>query len=458
MGIWPLLLLLAYLNPRCLPGQFSARLLSLQCGVAERRCTIASMIDYFDIYEPLLPGHLPEGVRYVIVIGGRGSAKSFHTSTAIVAHSDMDANTILYTRFTMVAANVSIIPEYTEKIDLAGMSDRFSVKATEIHNTRSGGKILFRGIMQGSKNQTARLKSIPNVKLFALDEAEELVDESSFDTIDFSLRKIGVQSLLWVVLNPSDVTHWIYRRFFAKVINQLSPNTTTIIGDTCYIWTTYEINPHLDRAFLDLAEKMANNDPDKYRNVFLGYWNTRKEGLIFPRWQRIDESEIPIGLPMWYGLDWGYGGDETGLVAMYYEPTGCVLYVREVVYKTGLLLPALAKIIIEDGKAHGLPPSECLVYCDPARPDNRDQLRVVYGINAVNGENRDKAGRIGYLQGFNVKYAGAGIHTEVTNYSWQPNPNDRTTYTDKPQDGADHLMDATNYGATHLRRLGVSQM
>lgn len=413
------------------------------------------MIDYFDIYEPLLPGHLPEGVRYVVVIGGRGSAKSFHTSTAIVAHSDVDANTILYTRFTMVAAGVSIIPEYTEKIDLAGMSEQFAVKATEIHNIRSGGKILFRGIMQGSKNQTARLKSIPNVKLFALDEAEELVDETSFDTIDFSLRKIGVHSLLWIVLNPADVTHWIYRRFFAKVINQLAPNTTKIIGDTCFIWTTYEINPHLDRGFLDLAERMAEREPEKYNNIFLGFWNTRKEGLIFPRWVQIAPDEYPVGLPMWYGLDWGYGGDEAALVRMCYEPAGGVLYVWQVLYATGKLIPAIAGAILEDGKGHGLSPADCLVYCDPARPDNRDALRVGYGINAINGENRDKTGRIGYLQGFQVRYVGTGIGSEVRTYSWKPNPNDRSTFTDEPQDGNDHLMDAILYGATHLRRLGV---
>ena len=413
-------------------------------------------MDFFDIYTPLLPGELPDGVRYVIVLGGRGSAKSFHTSASLLMHSKTDANTILYTRYTMTAANISIIPEFSEKIDLVG--GQYAVKQSEIVNTDSGGRVLFRGIMQGSKNQTARLKSIPNIKLFALDEGEEMVDETSFDVIDLSLRKIGVHAMLWIILNPSDVTHWIYRRFFAKVIHRLRPNEARVIGDTCYIWTTYEINPHLDRAFLDLADRMAAQDPDKYRNLFLGYWNTRKEGLIFPRWVRVAPEEIPVGLPMWYGLDWGYGGDETAIIAACYEPTAGTLYFREVAYATGMLIPAVARAIIEDGKAHGLAPGDCLVYCDPARPDNRDQLRVVYGINATNGENRDKAGRIGYLQGFRVRFAGDNIAAEVKAYSWQPNPLDRSTFTDKPQDGADHLMDACNYSATHLRRLGVVQL
>lgn len=410
-------------------------------------------MDFFDIYTPLLPGELPDTVRYVVVLGGRGSAKSFHTSASLLMHSKTDANTILYTRYTMTAANISIIPEFAEKIDLVG--GQYHIKQSEIVNTDSGGRVLFRGIMQGSKNQTARLKSIPNIKLFALDEGEEMVDETSFDVIDLSLRKIGVHAMLWIILNPSDVTHWIYRRFFAKVAHRLKPNEARVIGDTCYIWTTYEINPHLDRAFLDLADRMARQDPDKYRNLFLGYWNTRKEGLIFPRWERIAESEIPPGLPIWYGLDWGYGGDEAALVALCYDPAPGVLYVREVLYSTGKLPPAIAQAIIEDGKEHGMQPQDCVVYCDPARPDNRDQLRVGYGINAVSADNRDKAGRIGYLQGFRVRYAGDNIYAEVTTYSWKPSPLDKSVFTDIPQDGGDHAADATLYGSQHLRRMGV---
>lgn len=415
------------------------------------------MIDFYDIYEPLLPGHLPEEVRYVVVIGGRGSAKSFHTSTALTAQSYQDANTLLFTRYTMAAANISIIPEYTEKIDLAGTPGDFAVKASEIRNVRSGGRILFRGIMQGSKNQTARLKSIPNLRLFALDEGEELDSEEPFQVIDFSLRKAGTRHLLWVILNPSDVTHWIYRRFFARVYDRLAPNTVTIIGDTCYIWTTFEVNKaHLDRAFLDQAEKMERDHPEDYRNIFLGYWRVRREGLIFPRWVMVAPQEYPVGLQQWYGLDWGYGGDPAALVRCCYEPLTGTFFVRVVLYGPGLLLPAIAKAIIEDGRSIGLDPGDCLVYCDPARPDNRDQLRVGYGIRAINGDNRDKTGRIGYLQGFRVCYVGAELGSEVRTYSWKPNPLDKTTFSDTPQDGNDHAIDATLYASTHLRRLGVA--
>jgi hypothetical protein len=79
-----------------------------------------------------------------------------------------------------------------------------------------------------------------------------------------------------------------------------------------------------------------------------------------------------------------------------------------------------------------------------------------YGINAVPGINRDKVGRIGYLQGFRVRYVGDAIREEVETYSWEPDKNDPEVFTDTPQDGNDHLMDAASYATTHLRRLAIA--
>ena len=420
------------------------------------------MIPLYDYYYPLYPsgdrsGHLcgvPDDVRYVVIVGGRGSAKSTHISDALVCHSDMDEYNILFTRYTMVAANVSIIPEFRDKIEQRGVDMLFECTADEVTNRR-GGKIIFKGIMQGSRNQTARLKSIPKLKMFVLDEAEELMSETTFNTLDFSLRQKGVHSQIWLSLNPSDIGHWIYRRFFANVYDRLRPNTVTIIGDTCYIWTTYEINPHLDAAFIAQAERMRENNPDKFRNIFQGYWNIRKEGLIYRNWTKIDRSEFPDNLPFWYGLDWGYGGDPTAIVAMTYSAINATLYIRQVAYATGMDIPSIASTIISDGAAHGMSASHCQVYCDPARPDNINLLRTGFSINAVKGINRDKVGRIGYLQGFHVAYVGDSIESEVSAYSWLPSPLDQDTFTDKPQDGGDHAMDASSYATTRLREMNI---
>ena len=79
-----------------------------------------------------------------------------------------------------------------------------------------------------------------------------------------------------------------------------------------------------------------------------------------------------------------------------------------------------------------------------------------YGINAVPGINRDKVGRIGYLQGFKVKYVGKNIGEEADSYSWEPSKEDPEVFTNEPQDGGDHAMDAASYATTHLRRLAIA--
>jgi phage terminase large subunit len=396
-----------------------------------------------------------------------------------------DGYNILYTRWNLTAAEVSIIPEFVEKMEMGDCRSAFYVKRTSVQNRATGACIWFRGLQQSSGNQIARLKSLNRVKAWVLDEAQELMSEETFDTIDQSIREKGADNLVVIVLNPTDVSHWIYRRFFAAP--GVSYDFNGIKDNVTYIHTTWEDNrSNLNISFIDMAMDMKLRNPDKYEHLYDGSWLLRKEGLIYQQWEEIPPEQYPVGLPQWWGNDWGYGGDPDALVRMCYEPVTGTLYVWEVCYQTGLLPRDIAARVTDDASllvhhyetredpthpGHllmdelGQPkqfsvyyePQYCLVYCDPARPDSIAELRKIYGIAAVPGINRDKAGRIGWLQGFQVKYVGKHIGNEVNSYSWKPNKQDQSTYSDEPQDGNDHAMDAINYGAfTHLHRLGVS--
>lgn len=424
------------------------------------------MTPLYEYYWPLYPGDgkttmrkghvvgVPDEVRYIVVIGGRGSAKSHHVSDALVCHSDMDSHDILFTRYTMTSAKDSIIPEFVQKIDDRDKRQYFDVKSTLVRNVR-GGKILFKGIVANGRNQTAKLKSIPNLKIFVMDEAEELANETTFDTVDFSLRQQGVHALLWLVLNPTDVRHWIYTRFIKPFAHKLKPNSVNIFGDTCIIWTTYEINPYLDDAFLAKAESMKEKNPKKYDNIFRGYWLAQKEGLIYKNWHEITADQYPSTLPQWWGMDWGYTDWPNAIVRMCYDPAKGDLYLMEVPTE-GKLTRDAAKAVIRDGEALGYAASDCEAYCDPARPENIAECRTIYDISALPGVNRDKTGRIHYLQGFRVFYVGEHIKAEVESYSWKSDPHNEALFLDVPQDGGDHYMDAISYGATRLRRMGVN--
>ena len=126
--------------------------------------------------------------RYTIITGGRGSGKSFNITTLILLLTLEEGHTILFTRYTLKSAHISIIPEFLEKIDLLDLRSMFYITKDEIVNLQSGSKILFRGIKTSSGDQTANLKSLQGVSTWVLDEAEELTDESIFDKIDLSIR------------------------------------------------------------------------------------------------------------------------------------------------------------------------------------------------------------------------------------------------------------------------------
>lgn len=84
-----------------------------------------------EIYHPLYE----DKEKFIILItGGRGSGKSFNASTFIerltfeMTPAEKIVHQILYTRYTMVSAGMSIIPEMMEKIDLDGTTKYFKFR------------------------------------------------------------------------------------------------------------------------------------------------------------------------------------------------------------------------------------------------------------------------------------------------------------------------------------------
>jgi len=170
--------------------------------------------------------------RYFIFTGGRGSGKSFGVAVGLLYLTAEAGHTILFTRYTLRSANISIIPEFKEKIELLGFDKMFYITKDEIVNKATGSKILFRGIKTSSGDQTANLKSLQGITTWVMDEAEELVDEDIFDKIDLSVRQKGVGNRIILILNPTTKEHWIYERFFESKGIQAGSSITK--GDVTY--------------------------------------------------------------------------------------------------------------------------------------------------------------------------------------------------------------------------------
>ena len=133
------------------------------------------MIEIHNKYKPILS----EDSRYFIVSGGRGSGKSFTINALLVMLTYEQGHTILFTRYTLTSAYISIIPEFIDKLELFNCVHDFHITQDEILNKKTGSKIIFRGIKTSSGDQTANLKSLQGITTWVVDEAEELTDERS---------------------------------------------------------------------------------------------------------------------------------------------------------------------------------------------------------------------------------------------------------------------------------------
>ena len=296
------------------------------------------MIKLNDKYIPLFKND----TRFFIVTGGRGSAKSFATTTYSCVLSREADHKILYTRATMSSAHLSIIPEFQEKIKLLGLEDSYRINKAEIFNEDSGSEILFRGLKASSGDQTANLKSLQGITTWVLDEAEELTDEAKFDTIQRSIRSNKKQNRIILILNPATKEHWIYKRFFESMgveegFNGIKENVT-------YIHTSYLDNiEHLPKDYIADFKKLERDNPKKYNHVVMGGWLEKAEGVVFTNWKF--GSFNPDGLQTSCGMDFGFSVDPDTLTEVAIDKTKMIIYVKEHIYSNGLNTPLLASMI-----------------------------------------------------------------------------------------------------------------
>lgn len=232
-------------------------------------------------YEPLfeLINKENKDIRYVLIEGGRASGKSSAVAL-FLAHCTYKQNyRILFTRYTMTSASDSIIPEFKKKVEWIRCENDFYYTANEAINTKTGVNILYRGLKPASLTANSALKSIADVNILVIEEAQECYDEELFNRVDESIRTKDVQNLIILTLNPQSVDHWIYKRFYK--------DKTTKDGkreDTLYIKTDYRDNlENLDETYIKNIEKMKINNTLQYNNTFLGEWVEQRENALFNR-------------------------------------------------------------------------------------------------------------------------------------------------------------------------------
>jgi len=369
--------------------------------------------------------------RYFIVSGGRGSGKSFSVNALLVMLTYEAGHTILFTRYTLTSAYISIIPEFIDKLEQFGSMEHFHITKDEILNKKTGSKIIFRGIKTSSGDQTANLKSLQGITTWVVDEAEELTDEQKFDTIDLSVRQKGNKNRVILILNPTTKEHFIYTRFFESKGVQEGSNITK--DNTTYIYTTYIDNiDNLSKSYIEQIAQMRERRPEKYKQQMLGAWLNKAEGVIFDNWTIGEFKRTSVSV---WGQDYGFAADPSTLVEVNINSSTKTIYLKECFYLQRLTTTHIADLNIKHAK-------DGLIIGDSAEPRLLSEIKAK-GCNvkpSIKGQGSVTYG-ISLLQDYDlvVTPESTNLIKELNNYSWL----ERKSNT--PVDKWNHLIDAIRY-------------
>jgi phage terminase large subunit len=329
--------------------------------------------------------------------------------------------------------------EYQEKIKLLGREDNAQILErdhTKQVVTDNGSAIYFKGIKTSSGNNTAALKSLANVSIWILDEAEELINEAEYDKISLSIRTKHPRNLRILILNPTHKKHFIYKKFFLK--KQVPAGFCGIKDNVLYIHTTYLDNKKNlpDNILLDY-ERMKVEDPAKYEHVVMGGWLDQKAGLIFDNIESLQNRPTKLQF-LGVGMDYGFSSDPTAIVLVYRNLAEReTIFVETVCYETGLFnkdIAARLKALRLRGK---------YIVADSAEAKTNADLQSNYGLPVVGvkkGAGSIMAG-INKLKNYKIQVLENDIlAAEFYEYAW---------HNEKPNEPAenqqDHAIDGLRY-------------
>lgn len=379
----------------------------------------------------------------ILITGGRGSAKSFNVGTFIERLSFESGHKMLYSRYTMTSADISVIPEFQEKIDLEGTNDFFDITKKDIINTFSDSVIMFRGIRTSSGNQTAKLKSIQGLTTFVCDEAEEWNSEEDFDKLVLSIRQKGIQNRVIIIMNPTDSNHFIYKKYIEKTHKLIEIDGVQVQISThpnvLHIHTTYLDNiENLSPQFIQEMEHMKEEEPEKYAHVAIGRWSDVAEGAIFKRFEIVDS--IPdYAKKRGVGLDFGYSNDPSAAIECALIDND--LYLDELFYRTRMLSGDISD---------SLKPFRLKVISESADPRLIQEISnsgiLIYPVDKsnINSKSSILAG-IDKMLELNLKVTRRSYNLlyELRKYTWDKDKDGN--YINKPIDKYNHALDAARY-------------
>ena len=368
--------------------------------------------------------------RYKGAHGGRGSGKSHEFAERLIERCIARKTDAVCVREIQKSLAQSVKKLLEIKIESMGVGHMFDVQKAEI-KAPHGGRIIF----QGMQNHTAdSIKSLEGFDIAWVEEAQSL-SQFSMDLLRPTIRKPG--SELWFTWNP---------RFEDDPVDMLLRGDNPP-PDSVVIEVNYRDNPWFPDVLKAEMEYDRGRDPDKYKHIWLGAYQSNSEARVFRNW-RIEEFEAPADAVHRFGADWGFASDPTVLVRCHV--VGRTLYVDHEAYRVGCEIMDTPSLFLSVPEAEKWP-----IVADSARPETISHMQkngFPKIVAAVKGPKSVEEG-VEWLKSHDIVVHPRCQHTidELSLYSYKI---DEKTMQVLPvlDDRDNHVIDALRYACEGLRR------
>lgn len=382
--------------------------------------------------------------RYILLIGGRGSGKSYLASSLMAYWLFTEKYfRALMMRFTLTDVRPSLFQDFKDRItdfNLAGLK----VTDHSMDIRYQNNWIKAKGFRASVGSSALRLKSLAGVNTVFIDEVDE-IPEDLFDSLNETLRTVKAPIRIVMCMNPpaEGISHWLARRFLnfeqSKTyadyyhVSAKDPSNTEVISST-YI----ENIKNLDNVMIETLENYKKTNMDRYLRMTKGLFGGKIEGAIFTTedttkavFDAIQTKQQCIA------VDFGY---RDATAAMHLKLVGNKLYIHSLLHKTKM---AFQDMVIEfkKFKATGMP-----IVVDSAAATIIASLRRE-GIRTIPAKKNRILDDIHLMQSLEI-YITIGSNTcksEFAGYKFKDG-------TETPIDARNHSIDATRYGFIFLRK------
>lgn len=363
--------------------------------------------------------------RYLLLMGGAGSGKSFFAAQKILYRmKEQPGHRFVVVRKVARTIRNSAFQQLKDVVGFMGWQEEFKFSESRMEVTHENGStIITTGV-----DDPEKLKSLAQPTGIWVEEATEL-SAREYRQLDLRLRG-DTQDYLQIIFtfNPISKKNYLYSTFYART----NTNAFRVI-------TKHGDNEHVGDAYKEMLAEMKDLDPEYYKIYAMAEWGENSNAIIY-NYKIINKMPDKLDEVL-YGLDFGYNNPCALVRVAYHEKD---IYIEEVFYRRKLTTPQ----IIELMNTRQISQTDT-IYADSANPDKIKELQQAgFNVkhsdkNVFNGISKVKEYHLSVLQN------STNLLNELDNYVWKTDADGNLL--DDPEKHDDHACDAIRYAIySHL--------